>query len=269
MTVTAGPGRPGLASRNPQVQRLRRLARDPRARAAERAFLVEGPTLVAAALAAGAPVEAVYADAGFDGPVLAAADAAGVAVRRLAPGVVARVASTTTPQPVVAVTATRPAVLADLREATLVVVCAGVGDPGNLGTLTRSALAAGAGGVFCGDGGADPYNPKCVRASAGALFHLQVVSGGSVVDGLDQLGSWGLHRLGARASGGTPYDDLDLSRPTALVVGNEAHGLGPEVDAVLDGVVTIPMAAGSESLNVAAAAAVLCFEAARQRRHRP
>jgi tRNA G18 (ribose-2'-O)-methylase SpoU len=83
---------------------------------------------------------------------------------------------------------------------------------------------------------------------------------------LSDLGSWGLRRLGGRASGGEAHHRADLTVPTALVLGNEAHGLAPEVEDLLDGLVSIPMAEGAESLNVGAAAAVLCFEAARQRR---
>ncbi len=85
---------------------------------------------------------------------------------------------------------------------------------------------------------------------------------------LEELGAWGMRRLGARAVGGAAYDAVDLTGPVALVLGNEAHGLPREVEAVLDGRITIPMTAPAESLNVAAAAAVICFEAARQRRRR-
>jgi len=105
-----------------------------------------------------------------------------------------------------------------------------------------------------------------VRASAGSLFHVPVVSEGDPVAVLDQLGTWGKRRLGTIAAGGRPYDEIDLTAPTALVLGNEAHGLPAAVDAALDDHLTIPMAGRSESLNVGMAAAVVCFEAARQHR---
>jgi TrmH family RNA methyltransferase len=261
--MTARPA--GLALRNPRVQRLRRLARDPRARREERAFVLEGPKLVAAALAAGSPVEAVFVAPGGEGPVVERARTAGAAVHHLAPGVLERVAHTTTPQPVVAVAGAVDGPIGDLRAASLVVVCVDVRDPGNLGTVIRSAQAAGAAGVVCCDGTADAYNPKSVRASAGALFRLRLVAGGAAGEVLSDLGSWGLRRLGARASGGEAHHRSDLRAPTALVLGNEAHGLTPEVEGLLDGLVSIPMVQGAESLNVGSAAAVLCFEAARQR----
>jgi len=260
-----------LAFRNPRVQRLRRLARQARARRSEGAYVVEGEKLLAAALAAGAPVEAIYAAPGYGGSLATSAAEAGVTVATLAPGVLERVSSTVAPQPVVGVVATVDTDLAFLRDlggalGGLVVVCVDVRDPGNLGTVLRSARAAGAVGVVCCDGSADAYGPKCVRASAGAVFQLPMVSGGAPMEVLEELGSWGMRRLGARAAGGTTYDAADLTGPLALVLGNEAHGLAPEVEALLDDVVTIPMAAPVESLNVGAAAAVLCFEAARQRR---
>lgn len=255
-----------LGVRNPRVQRLRRLVAESRARKAERVFVVEGDKLVAGALAGPTAVEAVYATTGWEGAATTAARAAGVPVVELAPGVVDRVASTVSPQPVMAVVRAVDVRLGALAGATLLVVCVDVRDPGNLGTVLRSALAAGASGVICCDGTADAYNPKCVRASAGALFHLPTVSGGAVVEVLREVGSWGVRRVGARASGGTRYDAADLRRPTALVLGNEGHGLPPSAEGALDEAVTIPMAPTSESLNVGAAAAVLCFEAARQRR---
>jgi TrmH family RNA methyltransferase len=144
------------------------------------------------------------------------------------------------------------------------VVCADVRDPGNLGTVLRSAEAAGAAGVVCCDGTVDAYNPKCVRASAGALFHVPLVVGGEPGRVVDALRAGGRCCLGAVARRGTAYTAQDLSG-SALVTGNEAHGLSPELEAQLDGFVHIPMEGRSESLNVGMACTVLCFEAARQR----
>ncbi len=259
----------GLAFRHKRVQRLRRLVDRGSTRDSERAFVLEGAKLLTEALDAGTPVESVYLAAGarsasVDG-VVARAVAAGVRVFDLAPGVIERVAATVTPQPVMAVAGYLDIPLERLRGAPLVVVCVDVRDPGNLGTVLRSAEASGAGGVVCCDGTVDVYNPKCVRASAGSVFHVQVVAGGEPVQVLERLGSWGHRRLGTRATGGSPYFSTDLTVPTALVLGNEASGLPPRVEEELDGAVTIPMTGRGESLNVGMAAAVLCFEAARQR----
>lgn len=252
-----------LGRHHPAVRRLARLARSHAARAEARAFVLDGPRVVAEALAAGAPVEAVYAAGPH--PVVEQAVAAGVPVHELAPGVLARVAATVTPQPVVAVAAFVDVPLGRLRGAGLVVVCVDVRDPGNLGTVLRSAEAAGAGGVVCTQGTVDVYNPKCVRASAGALFHVPVVVGADAEEVLGEMGRWGVRRLGAVAHGGTPYTEADLTGDVAVVVGNEGWGLPGGLDPFLDGRVSIPMAGRAESLNVGIAAAVLCFESARQR----
>ncbi len=182
----------------------------------------------------------------------------------------ARVAGTVTPQPVIAVVGMPVFTMADVRAAhpRLVVVCVDVRDPGNAGTVVRSAWAAGVDALVCCEGTVDVWNPKAVRSSAGAVLHVPVVAAGPPAEVLSELGGWGLARLGTAVEGGADYATCDLTRPTALVLGNEAAGLElAELRPYLDGVVSIPMAAGAESLNVGMVAAVLCFEAARQRRH--
>jgi RNA methyltransferase, TrmH family len=239
-------------------------------RRSEGAFVVEGVKLLASALEAGTPVEAVFVDDGAraNPEVVAVLDVAlerGARVFDLAPGVLARVADTVTPQPVLAVVGIPAATLAELAGATFVVVCVEVRDPGNAGAVIRVAHAAGAGAVVCCDGTVDPFNPKTVRASAGSVFHIPIVDAGDPGEVLDALGERGLRRLAAVSRGGTPYTEVDLTSPFALVLGNEANGLPPLLEDRLDARVTIPMGGGAESLNVSTAAAVLCFEAARRR----
>jgi TrmH family RNA methyltransferase len=151
----------------------------------------------------------------------------------------------------------------------LVVVALAMGDPGNLGTLLRSAEASGSAAILLGPGSVDAYNPKVVRASAGAIFGMPVVDaeseGWTAVEALDVLGELGRRRLGAAADGDTPHTDVDFTQPTAVVLGNEAHGIDAAVGARLDGHVRIAMAGPAESLNVAMAGTLLCFESARQR----
>jgi TrmH family RNA methyltransferase len=189
--------------------------------------------------------------------------AAGARVHELAPGVIERVASTVTPQPVLAVFPMLdvPEVPA---EAQLVVVLADVRDPGNAGTVLRTADAAGVGAVVVCAGAVDPYNPKTVRASAGSLFHVPVVLGEDAATVLRRLGLSGYRRLGTVVRGGEDYAAVDWSARSAIVLGNEAWGLPDGLE--LDGAVGIPMAGRAESLNVGMACAVLCFEALRQRR---
>lgn len=229
--------------------------------------MVEGPQLVEEAIRSGARLEGVYvAPEGLDEPVVAQAEQAGVRVFPLGKGVIDRVSDTVTPQPVLAVATQPDPPLDALRGAGAVVVCVDVRDPGNLGTVLRTAEAAGMDGVICTEGTVDAYNPKSVRASAGSVFNVAVVAGGEPVEVLEQLAAWGMRRLGTTPATGVPYHDADFTGRLAIVLGNEAHGLaGPTADRI-DEWVTIPMAGRAESLNVGMAAAVLCFEAARRRR---
>jgi RNA methyltransferase, TrmH family len=248
------------------VRRLRRLLHKRAARWAERVFVAEGIELVRTGLDAGCLPESLYLAAEGAGDPSAAGVAAratelGVRVFELAPGVVARVADTVTPQPVLAVfpMLDLPAVGEGGR---LAVVMADVRDPGNAGTVLRTADAVGVDAVVACSGTVDPYNPKTVRSSAGSLFHVPLVVAGDPAAALE--GMAGYRRLGAVVRGGEDYASIDWSLPTAIVLGNEATGLPAALP--LDGAVGIPMAGRAESLNVGMACAVLCFEALRQRR---
>jgi len=202
------------------------------------------------------PIEAVFVEEGMSG-----VDAGGAPVHEVAPGVIARVTTTVTPQPLLAVAPRCDVPFGALAgRASFVLALAGLADPGNVGTILRSAEAAGADAVVLTEGSVDVFNPKVVRASAGALFHVPVV----VDVPLARLGSLGVPLLGAVADGGVPYDAAPLDQPCALVLGSEAHGLPDGL--ALDGLVSIPHAGRAESLNVAMAATVLCFEVARRRR---
>jgi TrmH family RNA methyltransferase len=248
------------------VQRLRRLLRKKSVRDAERAFVVEGAKVVGEALDAGAPIQSAFVAPGAPTDLVDRLLDAGARVHTLEPGVMERVADTVTPQPIAAVVGYIDVAVEQLRDASLVVVCVDVRDPGNAGTVLRSAEAAGADGVICCEGSVDVYNPKTVRASAGSLFHVPVIVGGSPLAAADAVGSFGLTRLATVARDAPDYATVDLTGRVALLLGNEAHGLPDEVVGAADAQVSIPMAGRTESLNVGMAAAVLCFEAARQRR---
>jgi TrmH family RNA methyltransferase len=238
-------------------------------------LVVEGAELLSVALEAGAAVESVYvAPEGRSNPVVN--DVVGRAFRHgarvfdLAPGVIERVADTVTPQPVLAVVGFVPASIEEVApSSSMVVVCADVRDPGNAGTVIRTADASGVDAVVCCDGTVDPTNPKTVRASAGSVFHTPIVMGGSALDAVGDLHGRGFTTVGSVVRGGTDYAAFDWRQPVAVVLGNEASGLSAEVAAALDAQVSIPMAGQAESLNVSVSAAVLCFEALRQRRTAP
>ena len=207
---------------------------------------------------AGHDVEAVFVAAGA-GAVPPSGALAGAPCHVLAPGVLERVATTESPRPLLAVVRYRPSGLGVLGSADFVVVAAGLSDPGNLGTILRTAEAAGTDAVALTPDTVDVTNPKVVRAAAGALFLVPVVD---QVE-LGEVRSLGLRLLGTAARGGTTYTKVDLTGRVAVVVGNEAHGL-PD-DTPVDEWISIPHAGRAESLNAAMAAAVICFEAMRQR----
>jgi TrmH family RNA methyltransferase len=258
-----------LAFNNSRVQQLRRLIGRRSSRHEDGRFVVEGPVLVAEAVAAGWDCEAQFVAAEADGVVQPGVTGAGP-VFELAEGVLERVASTETPQNPIAVVRMRdrgPA--ADLLAAAdFVVVLDRIGDPGNLGTILRSAEAAGADLVVLTPGSVDPYNPKVVRASAGALFHVPVLE-----TGLDDVTAAGLVLVGT-SSHDSPnrtvhtHTEADLTGRVAIVMGNEAAGLPEDWTDTAGPIrrwVTIPHRGRSESLNVAMATTVLVFEVMRQR----
>lgn len=245
----------------------------------ERAFLAEGPQAVSEALASGtrmsglfvtAPAQARHAD------LVDKAAAAGIDVQVVSGEVMSELAQTVTPQgllavcdfvdvPLERVTAARPP---------LVALMANVRDPGNAGTVLRAADAAGAGAVVFADASVDPYNGKCVRASAGSLFHLPVVVGARLAETVEALRDAGLRVIAADGRSGATLDDpgtaARLAEPTAWLFGNEAWGLPPELLDLADESLAVPIYGKAESLNLATAAAVCLYASATaQRSNRP
>lgn len=216
---------------------------------------------------------AAAAEAGALLEVFATAEAAArldldVAVTVVGDRALASLAETITPQGVVGVAATLDRPLAEVLSGspTLVVVLLDARDPGNAGAVIRTADAAGADAVVLasGDEGGvvDVHNGKTVRASAGSVFHLPVGTG-SWPQALTALRAAGLALLATAADGHVGLYDADLVRPTAWVLGNEAHGLSTDVLDACDATVAIPIRGRAESLNVAAAAAVCLYASAR------
>ena len=257
-----------LNHRHHDAVRLRELLRDASARRSAGEFVLEGPRVVSDALDRGVALSGVYLGPGARrsfAALVSRLDAASVPVRDLKEGVLEKIGTTQTPQPVLGVAPLPPMVGLDALAAGLVVVCVGVADPGNLGTIVRSAEAAGARAVLVSDG-VDPWNPKVVRGSAGAVLGVPIVVVESAVEALGSLRGRGWRAVGAEGSAALDYTEANLDGSVALVLGSEAHGLPDDVTAALDAIVRIPMAGAIESLNVAVAASVLMFEAARQSR---
>jgi RNA methyltransferase, TrmH family len=229
-------------------------------------FLAEGPQAVREALASEGLLEVLFAVDEVD-PLVVQAGRSGAEVHLVSEDVMGKLTSTVTPQGLVGVVPHVDVGLDALPADGCVAVLHEVRDPGNAGTVLRSADAAGAGGVVFTETSVDVYNPKTVRASAGSVFHLPVVRNVATAAAIDHLRARGFRILAMSADGEGDIYDEDLFGPVAFVFGNEAHGLPGEVVDLADAVVRVPHTGRAESLNLAAAATVCLFEWARRRRH--
>jgi TrmH family RNA methyltransferase len=257
---------------HPAVRAARRLRRR-RGRSETGLLLAEGPNAVSEAVDHLTQVFVVAEPAPRAVEALARCREAGVPELTVDDRALAALVDAQAPQGIVGVARRPTASLGDLRAATLLVVLDRVADPGNLGTVIRTADAAGADGVVLTAGSVDPANAKAVRSSAGSLFHLPVVDD-VPPDGLaDHCRRTGLRLVGAAADAAQRYDDVSWDRPTAIVFGNEAHGLSSDLHRHVQASVSVPIRrpqrpgyhGHAESLNLATTAAVVVFEIARQR----
>jgi len=293
VTASADIGYAGAHS--PRLKAARRLTK--RAfRQRERAFLAEGPQAVAEAFSSGAHISDLFVTVparSRHSDLVTAIAGAGIGVHTVSGEVMDELAQTVTPQGLLAVcdfidvpltelipkiphggAAPRAPQAAQAAQAapvlSLVALLANVRDPGNAGTVLRTADAAGAGAVVFADASVDPYNGKCVRASAGSLFHLPVVAGARLEDAVVAMRDAGLRIVAADGRAGRSLDEPDvqarLAEPTAWMFGNEAWGLPPELVALADEPIAVPIYGQAESLNLAAAAAVCLYASARAQR---
>ncbi len=237
-------------------------------------FLAEGPQAVGEAVVAGVVTELFCTPAALErhhGLLLSWAGRPHLVSERAAAGL----SETVHPQGIVAVCTAGhvPAAVALCPGRRLVVLLVEINDPGNAGTVLRTADAAGAQAVLFSAGSVDPYNGKCVRASAGSLFHLDLVREAEVSVALAGARAAGLRVLAAAGDGESDLDtEIDsgrLAQPTMWTFGNEARGLASEVAAACDARVRVPIHGRSESLNLAAAAAVSLYASARAQRAAP
>lgn len=240
-----------------QYADLKRLLRHASDRRSSGRFVVEGPVLVAELLASDLVVDLVIGTPGLLDRLGPLANPAAVAeADRLAAAL-----STTSPQLVAAIARIPGPVDPEILPPGPVLALVGIADPGNTGTMIRTAEAGGAVAVVQVGDRVDPWNPKVVRASAGAVLRIPVIP-----FTLPAFLAWGRRpTVASVVQGGEPYETVDLV-DAVICVGSEAHGLPEEVIAGCDRRVTIPLAGPTESLNAAAAAAVLVFDALRQRR---
>jgi RNA methyltransferase, TrmH family len=234
---------------NPRVKEVLRLRRS-RERRRSGLFIAEGPREVERAKAAGLRIRATYV-----APELIAWEGG----EEVSARVLAKMSYRAEPEGVLAIVETPDRELPN--EPTLVLVAVGIEKPGNLGAMARTADAAGADALLVGDANVDPWNPNAIRASTGAVFTLPVLD-----TTRDDVARLSMHRVAAVLGAPTTHDALDYTRPTAFLIGAEDEGLDKYWRAVADAQVEIPMRGRvADSLNASAAAAVLLFEAVRQR----
>ncbi|MFO7536695.1 MAG: RNA methyltransferase [Chloroflexota bacterium] len=247
---------------NNKVKYVRRLQADRRFRAREQAFVVEGVRWLAELGAGPEPPRQLFATADWlknpsQAELLAELE---VPVQLVTTEVMAAMSDTETPQGVLAVVeiSERPFV----PTPTLLLILDSIRDPGNLGTILRTAAAAGVDGVWLGPGCVDAYNPKVVRSSMGALLRLPLAGGSWPEIGVSVKG---LTVYLAAADGILAYTAADWTQPAALIIGSEADGAGQQAARLAQERIAIPIQHHTESLNAAVATGVILFEAVRQR----
>ncbi|GAW32054.1 RNA methyltransferase [Carboxydocella sp. JDF658] len=254
---------------NPEIKERARLL-TARGRREQQAFLVEGVRLLEEVLKADYPVTKVYYTAAGIGKERGQAlfrqlKERAIPCQEVSEGVLAKLSATETPQGLVAVVPVRQQDFALPRPGRgIILVLDGIQDPGNLGTIIRTAFAAGIREVWTTPDSCDLYNPKTVRATMGAIFHLpcrDLTDSLAAVRAAAELGWW---VTATALEGAVPYYRLDWRQPRLLLLGNEGRGLSPELLALARERVTIPMPGGAESLNVAVAAGILMYETIRQ-----
>ena len=250
---------------NPRIRWIRRLQSSTRKRRKERVFVVEGVRLAEEALSSGWETSLVIYSDELDGRGLTVVDRLaerGTEVFKVTPQVMGFAADTETPQGILAVLRIHPTPVPE--RLSCVFIPDAIRDPGNLGTMLRTAVAAGVEAVFLPPGAVDPFAPKVVRAGMGAHFRIPIVE-----MGWEKLRGYfhdsHLRVVLAAAGAGLPYHQMDFDQPIALIVGGEAEGASMEARNLVDEWVHIPMAGGAESLNAAVAASILLFEVLRQR----
>jgi TrmH family RNA methyltransferase len=253
------------STRNPKIQHVRTLQGRGRTRRAEQSCVIEGVRLMEEAFEAGWEAELVLYSGDLNQrgqALLQSFQERGTTIEEVSPNVMKAASDTQTPQGILAIVHMRRLALPEQLNFAFIVD--GVRDPGNLGSMLRTAIAAGAGAALLPPGNVDPFSPKVLRAGMGAHFRLPIES----LD-WEQIAElvqrYQLHVYLAAARQGVPHTQADFCRPLALLIGGEAEGAGSIGRKLADECVHIAMPGKVESLNAAAAAAILLFEVARQR----
>jgi RNA methyltransferase, TrmH family len=260
-----------ISSRDNSIVKFLRSLADPKRRKKEQAFLIEGVKMVEEALRDNLGVKTVVATPSLTQHhgkgVLKLSESKGIDIIWVSERLMDVLAESKTPQPVMAVVQMNQHTEESLlnHQARLIVVAHQLQDPGNLGTIIRTAEAVGSSGVAITSNTVDPFNAKAVRASMNSILRLPVVPVGDIASFILKCRQTGYQTIATALSGDKAHFEVDLTKPTAVIVGQEGAGLPQNIIATIDLRVRIPMAETIDSLNVATAAAIILYEAMRQR----
>jgi TrmH family RNA methyltransferase len=264
------PHNPISSKENSAVKYLRALS-DPKNRRKERAFLIEGTKMVEEALRDNRGVKMVVASPTIvqrhGKGILKLAEHKSVEIVWISERLMDTISENKSPQPVMAVVKMSEHAEEELlaHSAKLIVVAHQLQDPGNLGTIIRTSEAVGASGVAITPNTVDPFNAKAIRASMGSILRLPIVSIGDFAGFIKKCKQQGFQTAATVVTGKKTHFEVDLTKPTVMILGQEGAGLSQDLLADIDLQVRIPMAETIDSLNVATAAAVILYEAMRQR----
>jgi len=260
-------------SSNPVIKEIRSL-KNKSDREEKGLFFIEGTRFVSEALKENAGIRCIvfseaFLSGGASAEIINDVKGKGIICYEVPDSLFGSISDTQNPQGILAVLELKRKLLRDTAISEgLLILLDNIRDPGNMGTIIRTADAAGCAGVVVSDGCADIYNPKVLRSTMGSVFHLPVCYGGSISEMMQLIKQRGFLLCASHLEGSVSIYDADLSGNTALIIGSEAEGISVETARNADLLIKIPMAGRAESLNASVAAGVMMFEAMRQRRTR-
>lgn len=253
--------------KNSRQAKLAKQLKDKKYRDKHGLFIIEGPHLAEEALKSGSGFEMAFFSEKAPKEIVAAIEEKDIPSFFIDSRMMKELSDTENDQGVLGIVPKFSYSHKDLKKdgRQMIVACDGIQDPGNLGTIIRTSAAAGCAAVLVSRDSADIYNPKTVRSTGGSLFHIPVIASASLESDIKTASSSGLKVFCAEPSGGKRLYLTDLSKGFVIVIGSEGRGVKPSVRCLCDSAVTIPIDEKTESLNAAVAAAVILFEAVRQR----
>lgn len=262
-----------ITSRSNEQLKLIKSLHNKKSRDQKKLFFVEGLRIVTEAIEEENRVYAVFYSeslAGINGgnELLTKLENSRLRIYRVSERLFREICDTETPQGVLAVVKMKECTMEEVlgKENPFLVILDSIQDPGNMGTIIRTADACGADGVVLAGGCVDAYNPKTLRSTMGSIFRIPIVKTGNLPELLGILKKKGIRSFAGHLKGERHHFDSDYTKPSALIIGNEANGIKEDALPFIDELVSIPMPGRAESLNASVAAGIMMYEVVRQRR---